>query len=127
MPKVSKETATRVQELPQGKEWTKDLDGYSVSIVTVGGAADLTPLLKGLPNDQCQCPHWGYVFKGSMWFDDGKTRDVIEAGNAFYIPAGHTSGASDNTEFVIFSPTEMMEELEAHMAKRAQELQNAAH
>ena len=27
---------------------------------------DLTPLLKGLPDDRCQCPHFGYVLKGRM-------------------------------------------------------------
>lgn len=25
---------------------------------------DIAPLLEGLPNDMCQCPHWGYVLKG---------------------------------------------------------------
>src|SRR5205814_1940573 len=24
------------------------------------------PLLKGLPDDSCQCPHWGYVFAGQL-------------------------------------------------------------
>lgn len=27
---------------------------------------DLAPLLKGLSDDRCQCPYWGYVIKGRM-------------------------------------------------------------
>ena len=24
---------------------------------------NLAPLLKGLPDDRCQCPHWGFLFQ----------------------------------------------------------------
>ena len=27
---------------------------------------DIAPLLEGLPDDRCQCPHYGYVLKGRM-------------------------------------------------------------
>jgi len=27
---------------------------------------DFTPLLKGLDNDSCHCPHWGYIFQGTF-------------------------------------------------------------
>lgn len=27
---------------------------------------DLAPLLRGLPDDLCQCPHWGFLLKGVM-------------------------------------------------------------
>ena len=29
-------------------------------------AMDITPYLKGLPNDRDPCPHWGIVVKGQM-------------------------------------------------------------
>ena len=29
---------------------------------------DATPLYKGLPDDRCQCPHWGYVLSGAVTF-----------------------------------------------------------
>ena len=25
---------------------------------------NLAPMLKGLPDDRCHCPHWGFLFKG---------------------------------------------------------------
>src|SRR5438552_3029015 len=35
-------------------------------VLSLPAGTDLAPLLKGLPNDLCSCPHWGYVFKGRM-------------------------------------------------------------
>ncbi|MFN2491066.1 MAG: hypothetical protein ABR529_15315 [Actinomycetota bacterium] len=75
------------------------------------GRSDLTPLLQGLPNDQCQCPHWGYVFKGRMCFRSGEGEESYRPGDAFYVPAGHTSGADAGTEFLIFSPSEQISEV----------------
>ena len=121
MAKLSKQDVKPTREGP-GTEWRAELDGYTVSIVAVSADADLTELLRGLPNDQCPSPHWGYVTNGSMWFRYGDREEVFSAGDAFYVPPGHTSGANEGAEFVIFSPSETMATVEAHMARRAQEL-----
>src|SRR5207247_8732197 len=125
VPRMSKESASSVTEMGPGTEWAAELDGYKASIVEVREDTDLTPLLQGLPNDQCQCPHWGYVFKGRMWFRSNQGEESYEPGDAFYVLPGHTSGADGDSEFLIFSPSEQIAEVEAHMARRAQELQNA--
>lgn len=103
-------------------EWRAELDGYTASIVAIGADADLTELLRGLPNDQCPSPHWGYVISGSIWFRYDDHEEVFNAGDAYYAPPGHTAGASEGAEFVVFSPSETMATVEAHMGKRAQEL-----
>lgn len=121
MPKVSKQSATPNSDGP-GTEWRADLDGYTASLVEVSADADLTELLKGLPNDQCPSSHWGYVLKGRMWFRDGEREESFGPGDAFYVRPGHTSGADKGSEFVVFSPTEVMADVEAHMMRRAQEL-----
>lgn len=118
--------ATREAEavdLGIGMEAAEELGGYKVGYVQVRQDADLTPLLKGLPGDQCHSPHWGYVFKGRIWwrFDDREEEHL--AGDAFYVPSGHTAGADAGSEFVIFSPTEAITRVEEHMARRAAELQ----
>ncbi len=123
MPSMSRENAQRVNDLPVGFERGSELDGYTVDIVEIGQDTDLTPLLQGLPNDQCPCPHWGYVFKGRMWFRSGGREESFGSGEAFYVPAGHTAGADAGSEFLIFSPTEQLAEVVANMARRAQELQ----
>jgi hypothetical protein len=121
MPNLSKQSVTPNTQGP-GTEWAGELDGYSVSIVAVKGDTDLTPLLKGLAGDQCPSPHWGYVFKGRIWFRDGDTEEKFGPGDAFYVAPGHTAGADGGSEFVTFSPAEVMREVEAHMMRRAQEM-----
>src|SRR5437867_9487786 len=121
MPRLSKQGVEPNTEMP-GKEWAADLDGYSVSIVEVNADTDLTELLKGLPGDQCPAPHWGYVIAGRTWFRSGSGEESFGPGDAFYVAPGHTSGADDGSEFVVFTPSEIMAEVGAHMARRAQEL-----
>jgi len=121
MARFSKQDATPNQDGP-GTEWRQDLDGYTVSMVSVEADTDLTELLRGLPGDACPSPHWGVVTRGSIWFRSGEHEDVIGAGDAFYAAPGHTAGAKAGTEFVIFSPAEVMATVEAHMGRRAQEL-----
>ena len=125
MPKVSWDSASKVEEMGPSQGRTEDLDGYTVSIVRVGADVDLTPLLQGLPNDQCHCSHWGYVTKGRMWFRAGDREESFAAGDAFYVSPGHTSGADEGAEFIIFSPAADMAVVEAHMAQRGLELHSA--
>jgi len=40
--------------------------GMIVSYETFLKGTDATPLFKGLPDDLCQSPHWGYVLKGRV-------------------------------------------------------------
>lgn len=124
MPKLSK-TLVEGQNQGPGTEWGTHLEGYKVSIVETTADADLSPLLVGLPNDQCHSPHWGFVKKGSMWWNYGDHEEVTEAGEAFYIPPGHTSGATAGSEFVVFSPSAEMAVTEANMERRARELYGA--
>ncbi|HKJ89491.1 MAG TPA: cupin domain-containing protein [Oceanipulchritudo sp.] len=66
---------------------------------------DLAPLLKGLENDLCQSPHWGYQLKGEVivTYSDGKEETVSE-GDLFYWPPGHTVRVSEDAEIILFSP-----------------------
>jgi hypothetical protein len=125
MPKVSKHSTAPRQDGGPGTEWRGDLDGYTCSFVALEADADLTPLLQGLPGDQCPSPHWGYVFEGSMWWRHGDREETFGPGDAFYVEPGHTAGAAAGSEFVMFSPCEVMAEVEAHMMGRARELQSA--
>lgn len=121
MPKASKNAIIPTTNGP-ATEWRDELDGYTLSFVTVTADTDLTPLLQGLPNDQCSSPHWGYIFKGRLWFRSDDREEAFGPGDAFYAAPGHTSGADGGSEFVVFSPSEIMAEIEAHMMQRAQAL-----
>jgi hypothetical protein len=121
MPKVSKDSTSPVDQGGAGTEWRGELDGYAASFVEVRVDGDLTELLRGLPGDVCPSPHWGYVFKGRMWWRFADHEESIGPGEAFYVQPGHTSGADAGSDFVVFSPSEVMAEVEAHMMRRLQE------
>ncbi len=84
--------------------------GYSVGFETYTADADLSPLFVGLPNDRCQCTHWGYVVKGKLTFKTADGDETFEAGDAKYVGLGHTPMLYAGTEVVEFSPTKELED-----------------
>src|SRR3954465_10104335 len=124
MPKVSKDGATGGGEFGPVTDRSEDLEGYTVNFVTFPQDVDATPLLKGLPDDRCQCPHWGYVIKGRMTMRFGDREEVFEAGDAWFAPPGHAPVQHEpGTEIVQFSPTEALRETEAAMMRNMQAMQ----
>jgi hypothetical protein len=65
MPKASKQSASQVTDHGPAQDRTEDLGGYTMNFVSIRQHMDLTPLLKGLPGDSCQCPHWDTCSKAS--------------------------------------------------------------
>ena len=94
-----------------------DADGYTLEVVTFRATVDGAPLLKGLPDDQCHCPHWGYVTKGEISFVVNGVEKTYKEGEAFYVPPGHTPGATAGSQMVMFSPTDELAVTEAVMNK----------
>jgi hypothetical protein len=84
----------------------EELGGYTVGFETFREDADGTPLFRGLPDDRCQSPHWGYVVNGRITFRFAERQEVYEAGDAYYAPPGHVPVIDAGTEIVEFSPTE---------------------
>ncbi|MCX6253922.1 MAG: hypothetical protein NTV31_05525 [Bacteroidia bacterium] len=80
---------------------------------------DSAPMLKGLPNDSCPCPHWGYMLKGSMnlRYDDG-TEETVKAGEVFYLPAGHNASSDKKIAWIEFSPEKELKEVFDHLGKK---------
>src|SRR6266567_33262 len=66
MLKVSRDSASQRQDAGPVVDLRDELDGYTVSFTSLLVDIDATPFMKGLPDDRCPCPHWGYVFKGKM-------------------------------------------------------------
>lgn len=59
----------------------------------------------GLPDDRCQCRHFGYVVKGSfrVTYLDG-SNEIVRAGEAYVLEPGHFVQTLEATELVEFSP-----------------------
>ncbi len=126
MPRVSKESATGGGDFGMVLAHSEDLDGYTIDFLTLRENIDHRPLLKGLPDDQCQCPHWGYVFKGRLTFSYSGREEVFEAGDAFYALPGHAPVQNEpGTEYIQFSPAEEMQKTSEVIMRNVQALQTA--
>jgi hypothetical protein len=124
MPKISKDTATQGGEFGPVTDRSDQVDDYTINFVTFHEDIDGTPLLKGLPDDRCPCPHWGYVITGGMTFRFADHEEVMKTGDAFYVGPGHVPVQHDpGTEIVIFSPAEQLREVEAVMQKNMEAMQ----
>jgi hypothetical protein len=90
-----------------------ELGEYTVSFESLpkGFPPGGTDAFKGLPDDACQSPHWGYLFKGSfrLRYTDG-SETFVQAGEAYYAPPGHQFEALEDCETVEFSPTKELQE-----------------
>jgi hypothetical protein len=126
MPKVSRESATRGGDYGPVIDRQDDLDGYTVGFATFRQDIDASPLLKGLPDDRCQCPHWGYVVTGSVTFRFPDHDEVYAAGDAFYTPPGHIPVKHEpGSEIVMFSPAEELQATEQTIMRNMQAMQTA--
>ncbi|MDP3890773.1 cupin domain-containing protein [Nocardioides sp.] len=94
-----------------------DLGGYTVGFETFRADADPAPLFRGLPDDRCQCPHWGYVVSGKVIYRYADRDEVYSAGHAYYGAPGHLPLMFAGTELIEFSPTDELNETMAVVAR----------
>jgi hypothetical protein len=90
----------------RGADW----GDLRLSVVSVPAGTDFGPLLKGLPNDRCQGPHWGYVLKGRIRIQYPTGDEVLSAGDFYYMPPDHSGVAEEDTEFLEIAPQHLHEE-----------------
>jgi len=110
MPKVSSETASQTVTIDGFEGRYEDLAGYTVGFERYLEDSDAAELFRGLPDDRCQSPHWGYVLAGRVAFRFADREETYEAGDAYYAPPGHTPVFYAGSEVVEFSPTESFAE-----------------
>ena len=110
MGKVSKDSTAEPIEGPGFEGRYGETEGYTIGFEQYTEHADMTPLFVGLPDDKCQSPHWGYVFKGKLVYHTADGDIEITDGEAYYVGPGHTPEIFPNTEIVEFSPTAELNE-----------------
>ena len=93
--------------------------GMSVGYVSLPQGTDMGPALKGLPDDACPCPHWGYLLKGRLRVLTAQGEETYEAGDTYYWAPGHVPVAVQDCEFVEFSPTEDFQRVIDHVVARS--------
>ena len=73
---------------------------------------------KGLPDDRCQCDHWGYLFSGSfrVTYLNGP-EETVHAGEAYHLRPGHFLQTLEPVELIEFSPVEEHDRTMAVLAR----------
>jgi hypothetical protein len=106
MAKIASGQASQVETMEGFEGRYEDLGGYTVGFETYTADDDPAPLFAGLPDNACQCPHWGVVFEGRLVYryTDGATDEIV-AGEAYCARPGHTPVFFAGTRIVEFSPT----------------------
>jgi len=91
----------------------------TVRHVVLPAGVDFSPLFEGLPDDLCQCAHWGYVTEGAITvrYTDG-TEETTRAGELFSWPGGHTGWTDEGVTFIEFSPAEAIRPVLEHLARQ---------
>jgi hypothetical protein len=113
--------ARRLEEVPvkiagEGVEVRlTEVGAMTMAFIRLDKGVDLGPALVGLPDDTCQCPHWGYMLEGKLRMRTKDGDKIYEAGQAFYWAAGHAPVADEDCRYVDFSPTAEFAEEIAHI------------
>ncbi len=109
MSKASKTSASETIEVEGYEGHLETMNGYTAAFEKYTADTDLSPFLKGLPEDRCQCAHWGLVLAGKVTFTSSAGEETFEAGDAYYVAPGHTPLFHAGAELLMFSPTEELQ------------------
>lgn len=109
MPSTSSGTASEAVVLPGLEVQLENLEGgFTVCFESHTADLDMAPLFRGLPDDLCQFPRWGYVVSGQVEFRFPDRAEVFQTGEAYYVPPGHTPVHYAGSRLIEFSPTDLL-------------------
>ena len=93
-----------------------DYGALAAEYFSLGAGTDIAPLLKGLDDDACQAPHWGYMISGAVVisYTNGREETCVE-NDLFYWPPGHSVRVERDVEVILFSPQVEHAEVIQHM------------
>ena len=88
-----------------------DWGGMTVAFEKAHAGQDASSMVKGLPDDRCQAPHWGYLFSGTdgrrlrrpAGDDRGRRRPTTSR-------PGHRITFETDCEALEFTPTDALEQ-----------------
>ena len=90
----------------------------TLSFYQIPKSTDFASLLKGLPEDMCQCPHYGYLLKGKMLVRTKTGEEIVETGQVFYMGPGHVPEFLEDCELFEFAPTAEFNQMMEHIMRQ---------
>jgi hypothetical protein len=109
MPSANRDELPLQEIVPGYSTRLADWGGITVAFESAKTGQDASSLVKGLPDDRCQAPHWGYLFTGRIVADYGDRQETIVAGQAYYIAPGHKVIFEEDSDALEFTPTAELE------------------
>lgn len=97
-----------------------------VSLITCHKTLNISSVLKGLPDDMCQCPHWGQILKGRKLVKY-KDHEVLLGGDTYYMPPGHSTITDAGTTWVEFSPSDELKKTNEVVERNLAKIRNSSH
>lgn len=91
-----------------------DAGGLAVCVIRLDAGVRTDPLFAGLPDDRCQCAHWGYVISGTMRVHSADGARDFESGETYYWEPGHNLEAVTDAEYVEITGSEDYDALMTH-------------
>jgi hypothetical protein len=120
MPRTNKSEAPIMLDEPVIQGRYVELDDWTVAFERFPIGSDPSPVFRGLPDDRCQCPHWGYVISGEITVNYKDSTEVLRTGDAYYLRPGHLTVLADGTEVVEFSPSADLAKTQEVIARNMQ-------
>jgi hypothetical protein len=121
MPAFSQDQVPVEFEVDVAQTRTVDQGGMTIAFERLSAGVETAPLYKGLPDDACQSPHWGYVISGRLRVlatDGGE--ESITAGQAYHLVPGHNVVVEEDALVVEFSPSHERARTMQHAAQAMQ-------
>ncbi len=111
MPVVVRTDDTEIRRVDRG--------GLAMCLIRIAAGTHTAPVFAGLPDDRCQCPHWGHIIRGSLRVHAADGARTFEAGESYFWPPGHNLEALTDCEYLEISPQDDYNDLMAHVTSRA--------
>jgi hypothetical protein len=110
MPSGSHDELPLVEIVPGYSSRLAEWGGMTVAFEKAHAGQDASSMVKGLPDDRCQAPHWGYLFSGRMTVHYADHEETVEGGQAYYVAPGHLITFESDCEALEFTPTDALEQ-----------------
>jgi hypothetical protein len=95
----------------------RDFDGLAMCLIRLQAGVRTDALFAGLPDDRCQCAHWGHIVRGTMRVHSAEGAHDYDAGESFYWAPGHNLEAVADTEYLEITRAADYDALMEHCAR----------
>ncbi|HTU78518.1 MAG TPA: hypothetical protein VMF09_07145 [Solirubrobacteraceae bacterium] len=101
-------------EAPEATIKRKNFDGLAMCLIRMQAGGKTDELFAGMPDDRCQCAHWGYIISGTIRVNTADGARDYTAGETYYWAPGHNLEVVTDVEYFEISKVEDYDVLMEH-------------